>query len=62
MDYAVSCLSVLAEEAQIMWDRSCVQLAALPGNAYKLLGLNLIVGHSKLFLHFAKMILPFGAD
>lgn len=38
-----------------MWDRSCSQLAALPGNAHKLLGLGILVGHI-LFLHFAKTI------
>lgn len=50
-------LSILTEEEQIMWDRSYIQLAELPGNAYKLLDLSIIIGH-KLFLHFSKMILP----
>lgn len=44
-----------------MWDRSCIFLAALPVYDYKLLGLSTIVGH-KLFLHFAKKVLPLGAD
>lgn len=49
-----SCLPVPREE-KIMWDRSCFQLAAFPGNAHKLLGLGILVGHV-LFLHFAKTI------
>lgn len=36
-------------------DKSYIQLAALPGNAHKLLGLGILVKHI-LFLHFAKMI------
>lgn len=39
-------------------DKSCIQLAAVPGNAHKLLGLGILVKHI-LFLCFAKMI---GAD
>ena len=44
-----------SQRGEDMWDRSCFQLAALPGNAHKLLGLGILVGHI-LFLHFAKTI------